>query len=204
MFAEWKAAAPGLPFSFPLLRRSITTCVRHEFQSEQWLPFPRPLVFAFFANPKNLPPLMPGWQKARIDEMTLVPPPQRPEGTPVYPGAAAGSGTRLTITARAAPLVPLRSPWLALIEDFHWNESFCDVQVKGPFAYWRHCHSVRDATGPDGSSGTVVRDHLVYELPLEPVSLLGLPIAKLALTALFQYRQSRAPGLVAAFAASLS
>ncbi|MGI4826906.1 MAG: SRPBCC family protein [Janthinobacterium lividum] len=177
--------------------------MRHEFQSEQWLPFPRPLVFAFFANPRNLPPLMPQWQKARIDEVTFCPPPARPEGTPAYPGVAAGSGTRLTITARAAPLLPLRSPWLALIEDFRWNEGFCDIQLEGPFAYWRHCHSVHDATGPEDSPGTIVRDHVVYELPLEPVSLLGLPVAKLAFASLFHYRQTQALKLVSTFAASL-
>ncbi len=40
--------------------------MRHTFQTEQWLPFPVELVFAFFAYPENLPRLMPAWQKARI------------------------------------------------------------------------------------------------------------------------------------------
>ena len=173
------------------------------FETEQWLPFPRTLVFAFFGSPANLPPLMPAWQKARIDEVTLVPPPERPAGTPLYPGVvAAGDGTRLLITARAAPGIPLRLPWLALIEDFCWNESFCDVQVKGPFAYWRHCHSVRDEE-VDGRMGTVVRDAVEYTLPMWPVSAPGAPLGSLAMKAMFGYRQRQAEVLMSRFARGL-
>lgn len=175
--------------------------MRHTFESEQWVRFPRPLVFAFFANPKNLPPLMPGWQHARIDEATYCPPPPRPEGTPVYPSLAAGSGTKLTITARAMPLLPLRGRWDALIEDFRWNEGFCDVQLRGPFAYWRHCHSVRDAASPEGEPGTVVRDHVTFELPLAPMSQVGLPAVYASFAVLFRYRQARTAELLPRFAA---
>ncbi len=115
------------------------------FETEQWLPFPRDLVFAFFANPANLPPLMPQWQQARIDEATFRPPPPKPPDSREFPTVAAGDGTTLTITARGLPGIPLRGSWHARIEDFRWNEGFCDVQLSGPFAYWKHCHSVRDA-----------------------------------------------------------
>ena len=196
------AAAYGLPVRFGA-RCCMQMCMRQVFVTEQWLPFPRPLVFAFFANPKNLPPLMPAWGRARIDRVIFCPPPPRPEGTPVFPGVVAGSGTRLTITARALPLIPLRSTWLALIEDFRWNEGFCDVQVKGPFAYWRHCHSVRD-TVQEGIPGTVVRDEVSYELPLAPISRVGAPVGQFAIGAVFRYRQGRAAERVPRFAASMA
>lgn len=173
-----------------------------QFETEQWVPYPRALVFAFFANPRNLPPLMPGWQRARIEEATFRPPPPRPEGTPVFPGVVAGGGTTLTITARAAPLVPLRGSWWALIEDFRWNEGFCDVQVRGPLAYWRHCHTVRDATSPDGRPGTLIHDHVSFLLPLQPVSRVALPVVQAGMRAVFRYRQARAAELLPAFAAS--
>lgn len=184
---------------------SIQPRMKQQFAAEQWFPFPRTLVFAFFANPGNLPPLMPGWQKARIDEATFCPPPPRPDDTPDYGTRAAGAGTRLTISARAVPFLPLRAPWLALIEDFRWNEGFCDVQLSGPFAYWRHCHSVRDGANPKtGAQGTIVRDHVTYMLPLDPLSRLGLPIARGAMLALFKYRQGRAKTLMQQFAAQVS
>ena len=174
--------------------------MRHVFESEQFLPVPREAAFAFFANPQNLPPLMPHWQKARIDEVTWQPPPPRPEGTPVLPGVAAGDGTLLLITARAVPGFPLRGDWHAKIEDFRWNEGFCDVQLQGPFAYWRHCHSVRDAVSPEGAHGTAVHDHVTYELPFSAVSDAGVSAAKAALAATFTYRQQQAARLVPAYA----
>lgn len=177
--------------------------MHHRFSTEQWLPFPREVVFAFFANPANLPPLMPAWQKARIDEITLVPPPARPATLPAVPGIYAGNGTKLLITARIGPGMPVRLPWLALIEDFRWHEGFCDVQVKGPFQHWRHCHSVRDETR-EGRRGTVIRDEVAYTLPLWPVSAPAAPLGPVAMQAMFAYRQQQAEVLLPRFAASLA
>lgn len=176
--------------------------MREYFRTQQWLPFSRDTVFAFFANPAHLPPLMPRWQRARIDDATLMPPPARPAGSTTLPGVVAGSGTRLLITARAAPGVPLRTPWLALIEDFDWNDHFCDVQVRGPFAFWRHCHSVRDEER-FGQTGTVVTDAVEYELPMAPISGFAAPVGRAAMRAMFGYRQRQAAVQVAAFAARL-
>ncbi len=176
--------------------------MHQRFATEQWLPFPRSLVFAFFANPAHLPPLMPSWQRARIDEVTLVPPPERPAGVPRYPGVAAGSGTTLLITTRVGPGVPIRQPWLARIEDFRWNDHFCDVQEQGPFRFWRHCHSVREAS-QGGQAGTVVRDEVEYTLPLWPASRPALPLGQAALGLLFGFRQRAAERLVARFARSV-
>ncbi len=146
---------------------------------------------------------MPAWQRARIDEVVLVPPPPRPAGSVIPPGVFAGNGTKLLITARVGPGVPVRVPWLALIEDFRWNEGFCDVQVKGPFAYWRHCHSVRSETR-EGRAGTVVRDEVTYALPGQPVSRVGAPLGQIAMGAMFGYRQRAAEKLVIRFAAKVA
>lgn len=173
--------------------------MRQRFASEQWLPYPRDLVFAFFANPANLPKLMPQWQRVRIDEVTFRSPPARPTGVPAYPGVAAGDGTQMLITARALPGLPLRGPWLARIEDFRWNQGFCDVQCSGPFAYWRHCHTVRDDASK-GRPGTTVRDDVTFALPLWPLSRVGLGLVKASLRAGFAYRQERAAELLPAYA----
>jgi ligand-binding SRPBCC domain-containing protein len=36
-----------------------------------------------------------------------------------------------------------------------------DVQLSGPYALWRHTHSFHDS-----GAGTVIRDHVLYRLPL--------------------------------------
>ena len=133
----------------------------HHFETSQWLPYPPELVFAFFANPENLPRLMPKWQNARIEEAVFAPPPPRPLNSPRYPGIAAGDGTRLTLSLRPFPFAPFRIPWEAQIEDFRWNHGFCDIQLRGPFTSWRHCHTV---TAKD--SGTTLHDTVTYDLPI--------------------------------------
>ena len=170
------------------------------FSTEQWLPYSVDLVFAFFANPENLPRLMPPWQKARIEEATFAPPPPRPVGTRRYPGVVAGDGTRLTISFRPLPLLPARVPWEALIENFSWNQGFCDVQQSGPFVSWRHCHTIQPAPSPDdpGLQGSLLTDAIEYELPLGPLSSLADKlIIHRQLTKAFAYRHKRATELLA-------
>ncbi|HEY4010787.1 MAG TPA: cyclase, partial [Acidobacteriaceae bacterium] len=82
-------------------------------------------VFAFLANPSNLPKLMLPWQDARIDEIELHPARHSERAHPMA-AIAAGTGTRMTLSFRPTPLAPVRVSWEARIEDFHWNERFCD------------------------------------------------------------------------------
>jgi ligand-binding SRPBCC domain-containing protein len=144
-------------------------------------------VFRFFADPGNLPRLMPAWQRARLDEIDLQPA-QSPGERPI----AAGSGTRLTLTFRPVPFGRIRLSWLAVIEDFRPNEGFCDRQLRGPFRYWRHCHRVSPAASEDGSPCTLIEDDVEYELPLGSLGLVAnkLFICK-QLKATFAYRHRR-------------
>jgi ligand-binding SRPBCC domain-containing protein len=175
--------------------------MRHTFKTEQWLPYPIELVFAFFANPENLPRLMPSWQKARIEEASFTPPPPRPAGGGQYPGIAAGAGTRMTISFRPFPYSPVRVPWDAEIDQFVWNDHFCDTQRRGPFAFWHHCHRLVEEARADSSgklvAGTLLRDELEYELPL---GLLGELAQKTIVPAqlryVFNYRQQRTSELL--------
>lgn len=175
--------------------------MRHTFRSEQWLPFPVPVVFAFFANPKNLPPLMPAWQQARIDELHLIAPPAPPPGSPVKLGT--GVGTTMVLSFRAVPLLPLRLRWHALIPEFTWNDHFCDLQTAGPFRYWRHCHSVRAETH-EGREGSVVCDQVEYELPGGRLGdLANLFGGRLQMRYIFGYRHRKTSELLPQFAATL-
>ncbi len=183
--------------------------MRHRYQSEQWLPYPVDLVFAFFANPENLPRLMPRWQQARIEEAAFAPPPPKPPtASPRYgKGVAAGAGTRMTISFRAFPLSPLRIPWEAEITEFAWNDHFCDRQLRGPFAYWHHCHSVRAESRPDETSfsspgtllpGTLLKDEVEYEAPLGRLGeVANVLFISRQLRSTFHYRHIRTQELLA-------
>ena len=166
----------------------------HTFHSEQWLPYPIELVFAFFANPENLPRLMPPWQKARIEEAAFAAPPPRPvvdNPTLRIRSIAAGPGTRVTISFRPFPYSPLRVPWEAEISEFVWNDHFCDLQLRGPFAFWRHCHRFQSESR-DNTTGTLLTDQVEYSLPYGTLGTLAnqLIIAR-QIRATFAHRQQR-------------
>lgn len=178
--------------------------MRHIFETEQWLPFRVEAVFAFFANPENLPRLMPSWQKARIEEASFAPPPPRPVPTDPalqFPSIAAGAGTKMTISFRPFPFSPFRVPWDAEITEFAWNDHFCDVQHRGPFAYWKHCHTVRPETRTNEAGqpveGALLRDKLEYEMHLGPLGELGHTLfARRQIASIFAYRQERTAALL--------
>jgi ligand-binding SRPBCC domain-containing protein len=150
--------------------------MRHIFQCEQWVPYPGERVFAFFADPENLPPLMPAWQHARVEKA--------PD--------AAGEGSLITISFRPVPLLPLRLEWVALITEFRWNEFFCDEQCRGPFKYFRHCHRIRAER-----DGTVVSDQVEYELPFGVLGEVANSVMmKRQIKSLFRHRQKMLPMLL--------
>jgi ligand-binding SRPBCC domain-containing protein len=155
--------------------------MRHSFQTEQWLPYPREKVFTFFANPANLPPLMPAWQKAKVERTNLVAPLET-TATQVV----AGKGSVITVSFRPIPGVPWRLEWDAYIEEFRWNEFFCDEQRRGPFRFFRHCHRIRDER-----NGTTVRDEVEYELPFGPLGdVANALVVSRQIRGLFQHRQT--------------
>ena len=176
--------------------------MRHIFEAEQWLPYSLEQVFAFFANPENLPRLMPKWQKARIEEATFAPAPPRPASTlgVRFVGVVAGAGTKMTISFKPFPFSPLRIPWDAEITEFTWNDHFCDVQHRGPFKYWHHCHSLKAETRTvDGikTLGTLLQDKVEYEMPLGPLGEAGARLfGTRQFKSIFNYRHQRTAELL--------
>lgn len=159
----------------------------HRYVTSDWLPLPVEQVFAFFCQPKNLPPFMPHWQRARIDALALVPPPAPAAGFAI--SGATGKGSRITLSFKPLPFSPVRVRWLALIDEFEWNRRFCDLQLSGPFRYWRHCHEVQ-AEERDGRQGTLVTDDVRYRFPLGPLDLAANALGgRVQLALLFRFRQ---------------
>jgi ligand-binding SRPBCC domain-containing protein len=137
--------------------------MRFSYHAEQWLSYPSGLVFEFFANPDNLPLLIPPWQTTRIEKVSILPPPHQPDiSSSASP--AAGVGTRFTLSFRPFPFSPVRFRWEAEITEFSWNHHFCDEQIHGPFARWKHCHYIRPVRW-QGLNATLVADHIEYDVP---------------------------------------
>jgi ligand-binding SRPBCC domain-containing protein len=146
--------------------------LRYRFKTQQWIPYPVELVFAYFANPHNLPGLMMDWQKLRLEEAIIVPPPPRPlapDPTHRLHTLAAGNGSIITFSFRPLPYSPVRLPWESAITSFEWNRSFADLANRSPFRYWEHLHLFETETRANAAGvlvqGTLVKDELEYSPP---------------------------------------
>ena len=133
------------------------------FEAEHWIAAPLPQVFAFFADPRNLPRIMPPRQGAKLILLHLVPPRFPADMTPPLAEHMAGVGTEIVFKFCAIPYLPMHEKWTALITDFSLNESFLDTQKQGPFRRWEHTHSF-EAKTVDGRDGTLIRDQVDYEV----------------------------------------
>src|SRR5581483_5370761 len=133
------------------------------FESEQWVPAPVQRVFAFFADPHNLPRIMPPALGTKLVKLNLVPP-RFPAGQ-VPPGTLrmAGAGTEMTVAFRVVPYIPVHERWVVKISEFSFNHYFQDVQKQGPFRHWQHSH-IFEAMTQDGVEGTLIRDEVEYEV----------------------------------------
>jgi len=170
------------------------------FQTRQWLPFPVELVFAFFANPANLPHIMPPALKTRIEDARIQPPPPRPvaqDPTRRFLSVAAGIGSEMLISFQPLPWVPKRLSWMARITDFEWNSHFDDEQVRGPFTRFHHRHGIQSEE-QEGQPGTLVTDEIEFALPYGVIGQLGCLIVRQQLAGSFAYRQKRLPEILAA------
>ena len=169
-----------------------------QFETRQWIPYPVELVFAFFANPTNLPHLMPPGLQARIEDARLQAPPPRPVASDParqYRSVAAGAGSEILISFYPVVWVPKRMSWLTRITEFAWNSHFCDEQVRGPFDHFRHRHGI-EAETRDGREGTLVTDTIEYALPFMDLGFVGGLVARRKLVRMFAYRQERLPAIL--------
>jgi ligand-binding SRPBCC domain-containing protein len=138
--------------------------VKSRFESEQWLEIPVEKAFAFFADPSNLPRIMPVSMDAKLLKLKLV----NPEagswtGGPSVGSNVAGTGTEMVLSFRVLPGLPWRGRWLARITECEINHFFTDLQVKGPFKCWHHRHEFV-SQARDGVPGTLIRDVVEYEV----------------------------------------
>jgi ligand-binding SRPBCC domain-containing protein len=169
--------------------------VLFHIQFEDWVPFPLSRVFLFFADPNNLPRIMPPETATRLDSLRLSSPPEKPGAT--TSGVVAGIGSEIDTSFRVIHGLPFRAQWIARITEFEWNHHFADVQVKGPFRSWHHRHEFA-AEDRNGAQGTVVRDVIEYSVGFGIFdNLVRELFVESQLRQTFQRRQKALPGLLA-------
>lgn len=127
---------------------------------DQWVAVPLARVFLFFANPSNLPRIMPPWMQVHLERVQIIAPPEI--HTQVDGDLLAGVGSELEASYRTVPGLPFRIRSVARITYFAMNQRFEDIQAKGPFRSWRHCHEFQSEIR-NGVSGTLVSDVIDFD-----------------------------------------
>jgi ligand-binding SRPBCC domain-containing protein len=125
-------------------------------------------VFAFHELPDALARLTPPWESSRVIQMAEISAP----------------GSEAIIETRILGLLPVR--WVARHTAYDPPRMFEDVQVTGPFRYWRHRHFVEPH-----AAGALLRDEIEYEPPLGLLGRLAAPFLIIPrLEKLFDYRHA--------------
>ncbi|HVJ64915.1 MAG TPA: SRPBCC family protein [Bdellovibrionota bacterium] len=151
---------------------------RHRIEASFWVPVDIDTVWDFASRPTNLAKISPSEWQVRVSH-----------NGPAYEGA------EFEIQLKP-PFSPITIRWGSRIENVVPSgdeRSFEDLQLYGPFSYWRHTHSfskgTRDVVAPDGTTlrsltpGTWIKDQVEYALPM---GLLGDVVEKLVVSRLLR------------------
>lgn len=114
----------------------------HLLRRQQTLAVDLHKVFPFFEKPENLALITPPDLRFRLVTTSPV---------------SMHEGAVIDYTLRLGG-IPVR--WRSLISTYQPPTCFVDEQLRGPYAYWRHTHQF-----VSGTSGTTVKDEIVYALP---------------------------------------
>ena len=76
--------------------------------------------------------------------------------------------------------------WKTIISKWEQNRQFIDEQLKGPYSKWVHTHTFKKNEGD-----VIINDIVNYRLPFAPFGEIVLPLVKLQLKRIFDYRSKR-------------
>lgn len=155
--------------------------MNHVLERTQRLPLPPDEAFEFFGDAFNLEAITPSWLNFRV----ITP-------RPIEMKAGALIEYKLRLHA-----IPVR--WKTEIQEWDPGVRFRDVQLKGPYALWDHTHTFE----ADGDGGTLMRDRVIYRIPLGPLGEIAHRIfVRRDVERIFDYRYEEIARRFAATAAS--
>ncbi len=138
----------------------------HILEREQIIERPVREVFDFFADAVNLERITPPELNFHITT---------PQPIDIKKGALIDYELKL----RGIPI-----NWKTEITEWNPPHSFVDTALKSPYKQWIHLH-----TFEEGKAGeTIMRDRVLYRLPLEPLGDLAHFYVKKELKYIFDYR----------------
>lgn len=149
VISSQKIQDKGFVFKFGKLKDSIEkrvpnlTGMQRRVIFEQWINKPRPEVFPFFAEVKNLEDITPPNLNFKVLNSSTD---NIKQGTII--------NYKLKIDG-----IPIR--WQTLIKKWDPPHLFVDNQEKGPYKKWYHIHNFEDLAG-----GTLMTDQVDLEIPL--------------------------------------
>lgn len=139
------------------------------FQKSSSIHVPVQELEAWHHAPGAFQRLTPPWERLRIIEEP----------------AEIADGTQAVISMKAGPFW---TKWIAEHQDCLPGESFTDVQVKGPFAHWKHIHRFQSAYDADRSTLT---DDIEFRMPMGWLgNVFGGPFVRRKLERTFRYRHA--------------
>lgn len=112
------------------------------FQKRSIIRAPVDAVFAWHERPGALERLSPPWDPLRV----------------IRHIGGIRPGDEVTLRMKAGPVPYI---WQARHEDYQQNRFFSDIQIRGPFAVWRHSHRFSSET----QTATAYEDVIEYALP---------------------------------------
>lgn len=117
----------------------------YNFEDQQFIKSDLQTVWKYFNNPKHIQALTP--PKMHLKTRTQNLPNQIHEN--------------LEISYNVSPLFGIPLKWKTKITNVVPNESFIDIQIKGPYKIWHHLHTFKQV-----KEGVLMKDFITYQLPL--------------------------------------
>jgi hypothetical protein len=140
---------------------------------EQWVPASLPEVFSFFSEARNLDRITPPWLHFKLLGQT-------------DPRLRAGTLINYKLAWYGIPL-----NWTTRIEEWCPPTRFIDIQLKGPYRFWRHTHAFEPRDG-----GTLIKDTVHYAVPMGALGYLCAGwLVRRDVTRIFDYRAKQIPSM---------